>query len=163
MVRWFRFLWENIKIMKNNRRNSSRRRGAFTLLEVMVVLFIIVTIMGLGIGVFQGRLAKAKRQAAIAYVKNLETAIKSYELDMGRPPTTEQGLAALVDVPADAHNPGSWAGPYIDSTASSRDPWGMDYQYASPGRNGKTFDVWSYGPDMTDGTDDDIATWKSNN
>ena len=144
----------------NKRRNRSPRRGGFTLLEVMVVLFIIVTIMGLAVVAVQGRLALANRRAAFTYVKTLETAIKGYEADMGRAPTTEQGLAALVSVPADAHNPGNWGGPYIESSATSRDPWGMEYRYASPGRDGRTFDVWSCGPDMTEGTDDDIGSWK---
>ncbi|MDR0328141.1 MAG: type II secretion system major pseudopilin GspG [Planctomycetaceae bacterium] len=145
--------------MKNNRQTPSPRREAFTLLEIMVVLFILVTVMGLGIVALQGRLNLANKRTAFTYVKTLENALKGYEVDMGRAPTTEQGLAALVTVPADVHNPGSWGGPYIDNTATFRDPWGMMYQYASPGRNGKSFDVWSYGPDGIDGTNDEIGSW----
>ena len=145
--------------MKNNRQNQSSRRGGFTLVEVMAVLLILAITMGLGVVAIQGRVAKARKSAAFTYVKTLETAVKGYETDMGRAPTTEQGLAALITVPADVPNPGSWGGPYIESTATSKDPWGMEYQYVSPGRDGRPFDIWSYGPDMIDGTADDIGTW----
>ena len=147
--------------MITNRRNRSPRRSGFTLIEVMVVLFILVTMAGLAVVAVQGRLDLANRRAAYTYIKSLETAVKGYELDMGRPPTTEQGLQALVTVPADAPNPGSWAGPYIESTATSKDPWRNDYQYMSPGRDGRSFDIWSVGYDGIDGTDDDIGSWMS--
>jgi len=145
--------------MKTNRRNRSLHRDGFTLIEVLVVLFILVSIAGLAVTAVLGRLNVANKRAAYTYIKSLETATKGYELDMGRPPTTEQGLAALITVPGDVHNPGSWAGPYIESTASSQDPWRNDYQYMSPGRDGRSFDIWSFGPDGVDGTDDDIGSW----
>jgi len=145
--------------MKTNRRKRSPHHGGFTLIEVLVVLFILVVIAGLGVTAIFGRLDMANRRATFTYVKSLETAVKGYELDMGRPPTTEQGLAALQNVPADAPNPGRWAGPYIESTAASKDPWGNDYRYVSPGREGRSFDIWSVGKDGIDGTEDDIGSW----
>jgi general secretion pathway protein G len=53
-----------------------------------------------------------------------------------------------------------WNGPYREKAVPS-DPWGRQYQYASPGRhNTDSYDVWSLGPDGADGTDDDIGNWQ---
>ena len=146
--------------MKNHRKNQLlRRAGGFTLLEVMLVLFILVTLVSLSIGLVQGQRERANRRAAFTYVKTLENAVKFYDNDVGFPPTTEQGLMALTAVPADLPNPAAWGGPYIEDNARSRDPWGNDYQYISPGRTGRPYDIWSYGPDGLDGTDDDIGSW----
>ena len=144
--------------MKIPRKNLSPRRGGFTLLELLVVLFILMMIFGLAIGVVAGRRELANRRVAFNYVKTLELAIEAYANDVGHPPTTEQGIAALIECPEIA-NPGDWGGPYIKSNATSRDPWGNEYQYASPGRDGRSFDVWSYGPDGIGNTDDDIGSW----
>ena len=152
---------ETSKSMKKPGRNQSPQRGGFTLIEVMMVLFIIVMIASVGVVAVTGQRDKARQRTAFAYVKTLETAINRYDGDMGRPPTTEQGLLALTQCPADVHNPDDWAGPYIQNNATSRDPWGNEYQYASPGRgDGRSFDTWSFGPDGIDGTDDDIGSWK---
>ena len=129
------------------------------MLEVMLVLLILVTLVSLSIGVIRGQREKANRRAAFTYVKTLANAVKLYDSDVGRPPTTDQGLLALTAPPADLPNPAAWAGPYIENTATSRDPWGNEYQYVSPGRTGRDFDIWSYGPDGIDGTEDDIGSW----
>jgi len=145
--------------MKISRKEQSPHRGGFTLLELLVVLFILMMIFGLAIGVFAGRRELANRRVAFNYVKTLENAIDAYANDVGYPPTTEQGIAALIDCP-DIANPGDWGGPYIKNTATSKDPWQNEYQYVRPGRDGnRSFDVWSYGPDGIDGTDDDIGSW----
>jgi general secretion pathway protein G len=150
--------------MRKNRQNREPQRSGFTLLEVMVVLIILVTLASLSVVAVQGQLAKARTRAARTYVKMLENAVDQYVLDMGRPPTNEQGLGALVHAPSGLPNSDDWGGPYLKDTATSRDPWGNEYQYASPGpRSSREFEIWSYGPDMTDGTDDDIASWKSGN
>lgn len=138
----------------------SPHRGGFTLLELMLVLFILAMMSGLAVVAISGQRDKAQKRTAFAYVNLLKSAVNRYDGDMGRPPTTEQGLQALCQCPTDVHNPDDWAGPYIENTATFRDPWGGEYQYASPGREGRSFDIWSYGPDGRDGSDDDIATWK---
>ena len=148
--------------MKDNRRNRQPQRGGFTLLEVMIVLLILVTMAGLGVFAFRGQLEQGRKRTAFTYVKELAGYVEMYELDMGRPPTTEQGLGALVRCPADVLNPGKYApGGYIKSTAVSRDPWGNEYQYVCPGKDGTAFSIWSYGPDGMDGTDDDIGSWSA--
>jgi general secretion pathway protein G len=105
--------------------------------------------------------AKSQRQDAFTYVKMLANEIERYATDVGRVPSTEQGLVALVACPSDISS-GTWGGPYIKDTATSKDPWGNKYQYTSPGtRSGKEFDIWSFGPDLVDGTADDIGSWMS--
>jgi len=141
--------------MGKNRRNQCQKRGGFTLLEVMIVLFILVTMMALAVVAVRGTQLESQKRTAFIFVKNLETAVERYIADMGQPP---EGLAALVDAPDPK---GSWAGPYIRDNVTTTDPWGSEYQYASPGRSGREFDIWSFGPDRTDGTDDDIGTWQS--
>jgi len=145
--------------MKDNYRSRKPQRGGFTLIEVMIVLFIIVMIMGTAVVAVQGQRNKAQRQTALAYVKMLANAVDRYDVDTGRLPTTAEGLAALVTCPPGVSE-GKWGGPYIKDSATSVDPWGNEYQYVSPGKHG-TFDVWSYGPDGMDGTDDDIGNWKN--
>ena len=147
--------------MQKNRRNQRPHRSGFTLVEIMIVLIIIAMIAGFGVVALQGRMAKGRVLTAYSYVKMLKRQIDNYELDVGRPPTTEQGLAALVTCPSDLANPGAWAGPYLEPTASDLDPWGNRYQYVCPGKDNAAFSVWSYGPDGIDGTDDDIGSWQS--
>jgi len=146
---------------RNNRKRPAlqhKRQRGFTLLEIMIVLIIIVMIAGLGITAVFQRLEVANRKTARAYITQLANAVDMFELDVKRPPTTEEGLAALVNQPAGLE---SWQGPYITDAATSRDPWGGEYQYTSPGRNGTRYEIWSFGRDGMDGTDDDIGSWMS--
>ena len=140
-------------------RNRSHRR-AFTLIEVLLVLVILV-ILGSLVGI-QIRSAQKKGfvNAAKAQVGLFKSPLESYLLDVGQYPSTSAGLEALHSTPAEAQGQGTmkWNGPYMDKVPP--DPWGRAYSYAAPGRhNPDTFDVWSLGPDGADGTDDDIGNW----
>lgn len=154
--------------MKTNRRTPNtisrrhgRRRG-FTLTEVLVVLFILLAIMSVMVGVFRGTQKNAQIDQTKLYIRTLVNAVELYELHIGRPPTTEQGLDALLNPPADLANPSKWGGPYLKDNAKTLDPWDSPYQYVSPGTKTRDgFDIWSFGPDGIDGTDDDIGNWTS--
>ena len=146
--------------MTENRRNRCPKRGGFTLLEVMIVLFILVSLAAMAVVAVRGRQIDAQKKLTFNYIKQLERQIDLFTLDVGRPPTNEEGIGALVSCPSTIAE-GKWGGPYIKDTATDTDPWGNVYQYACPGRNNKEFSVWSYGPDGTDGTDDDIGSWLS--
>lgn len=144
--------------MENNRRNQCPLRSGFTLLEIMIVLFIVVTLAGMAVGYLLGTRARALQLGTYNEIQTLVNAVDLYDASINAFPTTEQGLAALVNRPDGLNNPSAWAGPYIKLPASFRDPWGNEYQYICPGKYG-IFDIWSFGPDRQDGTDDDIGSW----
>jgi general secretion pathway protein G len=80
-------------------------------------------------------------------IENLSTTLDVYRLEVGRYPTTAEGLEALVANPGNAPN---WNGPYLKKGKMPKDPWGNDYQYRAPGTDGP-YDVWSLGADGQEG------------
>jgi general secretion pathway protein G len=83
--------------------------------------------------------------------------LRAFRRDVGRYPTTAEGIRALVVVPADATK--TWKGPYLDGPGIAMDPWGRPYRYRSPGlHNPASYDVWSYGADGAPSADD-IGNW----
>lgn len=119
----------------------SRQRG-FTLLELLVVIVIIGALASLIAPRYFDQLGKSNTKIARAQVVSLEKALDQYRLDVGRYPTTEQGLAALNTKPAGLER---WAGPYLKREVPP-DPWGNPYLYKSPGEHGD-FDLSSLGSD----------------
>jgi general secretion pathway protein G len=132
-------------------RKSRGRRGAFTLIELLLVLVILAILAGIVVPKFIGRSEQAKVAAAKSDISNLKTSLGTFEIDNGRFPSTEEGLQALVDKPnGDLPN---WKRG-IDKVAP--DPWGHPYIYRNPGTGNKEFDLLSVGPDGQEGTADDI-------
>ncbi len=140
--------------------NRRLRREAFTLIEVMIVLFILMVLSGIGVVAVQQTMTQAKKREASIFVNSLKTPLERYFLDNGHFPTTAQGLDALINAPDDADtSKGDW--PYIDQNAVKLDPWGQPYQYQYPGqRNQSGYDLWSFGPDGAPDTGDEIGNWK---
>lgn len=142
--------------MKTQHAYCKDRRG-FTLVELLVVMVIVGLLVALvGPKVFP-KLGKGKQAAARAQVELLGQTLDHFRLDVGRYPTTQEGLGALVT------NPGAqnWEGPYLKK-ALPNDPWGKPYQYQSPGSHGE-FDIYSYGRDSTpggEGEDKDVVNWE---
>jgi general secretion pathway protein G len=141
------------------RRNSHRLNGrsGFTLVEMLVVMVIIALIAALvGPRLFP-KLGKGKQSAAKAQIELLGQSLDHFRLDVGRYPTTQEGLNALMV------NPGidNWDGPYLKKELPN-DPWGKPYQYQCPGQHGE-YDLVSYGRDGAaggDGEDQDVVSWK---
>ena len=143
--------------------NSSRVRGSaqagFTLLEVLVVL----VILGLLAAVVAGPqifkyLGTAKSEAAKVQVSQISQALDLYRLEVGRYPTQEEGVIALVEAP-----PGlsKWNGPYLKKKEAIVDPWGRQFLYKVPGQHGD-YDLYTLGADNTqggNGEDQDITNW----
>lgn len=115
----------------------------FTLLELLVVLVILGLLAGLVAPRLFGNVGKSEVKVARAQIAALETALESYRLDVGRYPTTEQGLAALEKAPP---NEARWAGPYLKKAVPA-DPWGNPYVYRFPGERGADFELGSLGRD----------------
>lgn len=129
----------------------------FTLLELLVVMVIIGLLAGYVAPRYFSQLGESEVKAARAQIDALEKALDQYRLDVGRYPSTEQGLASLMTRP---QNEARWSGPYLRK-ALPPDPWGKPYQYRSPGEHGE-FDLYSYGRDgqpggSGDGTD--VVNW----
>ena len=132
--------------------------AGFTLIEMMVVIAIIGILAALIVPRIMGRPDEARITAAKLDIGTINQALKLYRLDIGRYPTTEQGLNALVARPSIEPIPQNWkTGGYLDVLPN--DPWGNPYQYANPGTKTE-IDVYSYGADKKPGgtgTDADIG------
>ncbi|MBM4264493.1 MAG: type II secretion system protein GspG [Deltaproteobacteria bacterium] len=141
------------KFMKFTRSNSG-----FTLVELLVVMIIIGLLAALVGPRFIRQEEKAKIKAAKAQIELLGTALDTFRLDIGRYPTSEEGLDALVRKPGSVDK---WDGPYLKKDMPL-DPWGKAYVYKSPGDHG-AFDLLSYGADGTaggDGDNRDVTSWE---
>ncbi len=141
-------------------RDRSAGRTAFTLVEVLLVLVILVIIGSIAVTAYGPIQRRAYVNAARSQIKAFKTPLNAYLLDIGDYPSSAQGLQALRYPPADLPDPSKWNGPYLDSEIPL-DPWGNPYQYEYPGRfDPSQPDIWSLGPDGIDGTDDDIGSWQ---
>lgn len=131
---------------------TARARG-FTLLEIMVVVFIIGLLATLVAPKVLGRADEARRTKAIADMKGIEQALNLYRLDSGAYPTTEQGLEALVHRPDRPPVPRAWnPNGYLERVPV--DPWGNAYVYVA---SGDRYTLRSYGADGADGGEGKFA------
>jgi general secretion pathway protein G len=134
------------------------QRG-FTLIELLVVLVIIGLLAALvGPSLYQ-RISPAKESAARAQIENFATALDGFLVDIGRYPSTQEGLNALRAKPESLDK---WKGPYLKKEIPL-DPWGQAYVYRAPGRSGG-YEIVSYGADGREGGDGenaDIASWQT--
>jgi general secretion pathway protein G len=134
-----------------------RSRG-FTLIEIMVVVVILAVLGALVVPKIIANVDQARVKRAAVDIRGIETALDLYRLDNFKYPTTEQGLAALVRQPVDPTITNYRAGGYLPSMP--KDPWNNFYIYASPGADGRDYDIISYGRDGKpggDGFDADIS------
>jgi general secretion pathway protein G len=142
---------------RDRQRAESAQRG-FSLIELIVVLVILgllATVVGPRV---MNRLAQGKTEIAKLQIDQLDGALGLFRFDVGRYPTTAEGLQALIDNPSGIQN---WSGPYLDKRSLPKDPWSREYQYRSPGQNGD-YDLWSSGADGVEGGEEenaDVTSW----
>lgn len=140
--------------MKNNK--------GFTLLEIIVVVFILSLLVAIVAPKIIGRTDDARIAEAKVQIRNFETALKLFKIDNGFYPSTEQGLASLVEKPNTGQIPQKYReGGYLEQKKIPLDPWGNPYMYISPGVYGD-FDIMSYGADGKEGGEGknaDIKSW----
>jgi general secretion pathway protein G len=142
-----------------SRLNRDRRMdGGFTLLEMLVVL----AIMGLLAAIIAPQVLKylgsSRTQTSKVQITNVVSALELFRVDVGRYPTQQEGLNAVVTAPATAVG---WNGPYLQKSSALNDPWGQPYLYRNPGKHGE-IDVYTLGSDKAEGGTGeaaDVGNW----
>ena len=137
-------------------RRRRRAQAGFTLVEILVVITIIGLIMALVGPRVLNYLSESKAKAAKIQIESFSSALDLYYLDLGRYPTTNEGLAALTQ----GNNAPGWNGPYLRGGVVPNDPWGHGYVYRSPGEHAP-YEIISFGSDGQEGgsgTATDIAS-----
>lgn len=133
------------------------KQSGFTLIEIMVVVIILGILAAVVVPKLTDRTGEARVIKAKQDIRMLESALDLYRLDNFNYPTTDEGLIALVEQPADAPQ---WKdGGYVKQVPL--DPWGRDYLYLSPGENGDV-DIYTLGADGQEGGEGentDVGNW----
>jgi len=149
---------DGARLRRDLDRARLRRDAGFTLLELLAVLVILGLIAAFATPQVLKYLGSAKSDAAKVQVNNLATTLDLFRLELGRYPTEEEALDALVEAPSGLDN---WNGPYVKKKAMLIDPWGRPYIYRNPGEHGE-YDLSSLGADGVEGGDGenrDLTSW----
>jgi general secretion pathway protein G len=134
--------------MTTDRRRASE--AGFTLIELLVVLAILGLLAGLVAPRVLDYFGRAKSDTARLQIENIAAALDLFRLDVGRYPSTQEGVQALVVSPGGL--PG-WHGPYLKGASAPVDPWGRPFVYRLPGGEGRAYDLISLGADGAPGGD----------
>lgn len=138
--------------------SALRSERAFTLIELIVVVLIIGLLAALVAPKFFGKVEESRMKAAQAQIELFGAALDQFRLDVGRYPTTSEGLSALRVQASGVEN---WRGPYLKKDLP-KDPWGRDFTYMSPGEHDE-YDIISLGADNMAGGEGearDIVSWR---
>ncbi len=144
--------------MPRKRRQRRRRQAGFTLVELLVVLIILGLIAAFAAPRVIKFVGGAKTDSAKIQIERLSGVLDLYRLQVGRYPSDDEGLNALMEQPADAPD---WEGPYLKKADALIDPWRRPYIYRFPGEHGD-YDLYSLGADGEDGGEGenrDLTSW----
>ena len=142
------------------RQYDKHPRRAFTLIELLIVIAILLAIGGLVVVNLIPRGEQAKADLQLIQFDKVDEALQHFRLDLSRWPTEEEGLDALWEKEAieDEEDFDRWRGPYMDDKLL-KDQWGNELIYRYPGeiRGESFYDIISPGPDKEEDTEDDIT------
>jgi len=140
------------------RARGTRRDGGFTLLELLVVLAILALIATFAAPRVLKYLGGARTDSARLQIESLATVLDLYRLEVGRYPSEDEGIEALIERPSGVEK---WNGPYVRKREQLIDPWGRAFEYHYPGEHAE-YDLYSLGADGQDGgegEDQDVTSW----
>ncbi|MFP4104925.1 MAG: type II secretion system major pseudopilin GspG [Phycisphaerae bacterium] len=141
--------------------NYRRQRKAFTLIEILLVVGILVVLAGVVVGVYVNVRPGTMEKLAQTKVDSTADAVEVYALQMGEYPDEEDGLDALITAPDDEEKAEQWqkgGGPFLKDGQIPEDPWGFELKYKRMEEGPVKFIVYSVGPDGDPETDDDIKS-----
>jgi len=138
------------------KRRVKKSEAGFTLMELIVVMVILGMLAAVVGPRVYNSIMKGRDQIAKIQLSEIESALMLYSFEVGRFPSTAEGLQALVQNPSGLE---TWKGPYLGKKEVPNDPWEKAYIYKSPGDH-NDFDLSSAGADGVEGTSDDICSWK---
>ena len=142
------------------RRPRPVSRRAFTILELLIVIGIILAIGGLVLVNVLGASEKADKSLVQAQIQAFNRALEQYKVEMKRYPSEDEGLVVLwnKEQVEDEEDLARWGGPYLKEP-NTTDLWGNEWIYRNPSEiEGVAYDIVSIGPDKEEGTDDDITS-----
>ena len=146
--------------ISTDNRTARRRRRAFTLIELLIVIAILLAIGGLVVVNLIPRGEQAKADLQRVQFDQVDSAMKQFRLDLNRYPTEEEGLEVLwrSDNLEDEEDQQRWRGPYLE-TPLLEDIWGGEITYRNPSEElGEGYyDIVSFGPDGEEGSEDDVT------
>lgn len=137
-------------------------RRAFTLIEVMIVILIVLALGGLVAWNLMGTKEEADAGIAKIQMNSVEEALKQFRFRHNRYPTDAEGVAVLWDKEkmTEENDLKNWK-KLLDKPVP-KDKWGNEWGYRQVSEHGDEtmYDLWSYGPDRQEGTDDDLTSWE---
>jgi general secretion pathway protein G len=131
------------------------KEKGFTLIEIMLVVVIISILVTVVLPRLAGRTEQARVSSVRLQIETIGMALDAFELDNGRYPATAEGLQSLRTNPS---NMKKWNGPYLKKDIPE-DPWSNPFVYVCPGTHNNDYDLYSFGPNGTDGGGDDLGNW----
>lgn len=149
---------------RTTHRQRDRYRGrtvrrAFTILELLIVIAILLAIGGIVLINVLGAQDRADVGVTKIQMQSLQDALKQFKVDMKRYPSEEEGVVVLWSTSAldDDEQSAAWGGPYLEKPVS-QDQWGSEWVYRNPSETeGLPYDLISIGPDQEEGTEDDLS------
>ena len=148
-------------------RRSVARRAGLTLIELLLVIGILLVLGTVSVVSYTRIKEGTDKKATKIMVDSTVEAVTLFQIEIGRYPSEDEGLQALINVPDDEIEAKKWrdgGGPWLKDGKIPVDPWGNELKYEFVEEEGTTptgppFHIWSLGPDKEDGTEDDIRNW----